>query len=102
MSDKTVHDRTALTMSNISLQFLIVFITYYIIYRVLNPILDLGSLYVPIDLSHKGVINGLAALGLWTSWYTWRFTLRPMFNPNDVKELPYYVPCKTHQTSPGS
>ncbi|KAK4198937.1 cytochrome P450 [Triangularia verruculosa] len=55
---------------------------------------------MPIHLSHEAVLGGLAALGFfWAFWYKWRFTIWPMLHPNEVKELPYYVPYLGHAYS---
>ena len=26
-------------------------------------------------------------------WRIWRFTILPLFRPNEPKELPYWIPC---------
>lgn len=32
----------------------------------------------------------------WVGWRVWRFTITPFLRPNKVKELPYWIPCKSH------
>ncbi|PVI04819.1 hypothetical protein DM02DRAFT_689708 [Periconia macrospinosa] len=36
---------------------------------------------------------GFAALTLLLSWRLWKFTIRPRLNPDEPKELPYWIPC---------
>ena len=31
---------------------------------------------------------------LFICWRLWRFTIRPLFYPQEPKELPYWIPCK--------
>lgn len=29
------------------------------------------------------------------AWRLWAFTIRPVWHPNEPKELPYWIPCKS-------
>ncbi|KAH8892366.1 cytochrome P450 [Thozetella sp. PMI_491] len=31
----------------------------------------------------------------WLSWRIWKFTILPILRPNDVKYLPYWIPCES-------
>jgi hypothetical protein len=33
---------------------------------------------------------------IWIAWRLWRFTILPVLKPNEPKELPYWIPCKSY------
>ena len=36
------------------------------------------------------------------SWRIWRFTIKPLLWPSEIKDLPYWVPCmRYHDRTPG-
>lgn len=36
----------------------------------------------------------LTVSAIWIFWRIWRFTILPLFRPNEPVELPYWIPCK--------
>lgn len=58
-----------------------------------NP--TLASSYAKIiQLYHPAFLWLFFLTFTWLSWRCWRFTARPFLRPNEIKELPYWVPCK--------
>ena len=41
----------------------------------------------------------LTGSALWVAWWIWKFTLSPAIHPNAPRQLPYWVPCKTHSAN---
>jgi hypothetical protein len=36
----------------------------------------------------------MAVAAAWVSWYIWRFVFSPLLNPDEPRELPYFVPSR--------
>lgn len=44
--------------------------------------------------SNPIVIVILAATILWIAWRIWTFTIKPLLNPKEPREMPYSIPCE--------
>ena len=56
------------------------------------------SLYlydVRVQLSHPAYLLIFSLVVTWLGWRCWRFTITPLLYPNEIKELPYWIPCKS-------
>ncbi|KAE8383846.1 cytochrome P450 [Aspergillus bertholletiae] len=42
---------------------------------------------------------GITVLATWLCWRIWRFTILPLFRPNEPVELPYWIPYFAHAGS---
>lgn len=68
--------------------------TFYIclstIYIMLSVLTDFGFIQDQLSLSHL-VGGGVVLLVIWRLW---RFTIRPLLNPDSPREVPYLIPSE--------
>ena len=69
--------------------------------RIINDfMLTLGAALKQAQQTSHGLIPAaLTGSALWVAWWIWKFTLSPAIHPNAPRQLPYWVPCKTHSTN---
>ena len=52
-----------------------------------------------VQLYHPTLLLVFSLAITWLGWRCWRFTITPLLHPNGIKELPYWIPCKSLRES---
>lgn len=54
----------------------------------------MASYFLPFETSPWTLFFTPAiVLGIFLTWRIWRFSLAPIYSPNEPEQLPYWIPC---------